>query len=162
MPRKREQYGISIHVSKVVGFAWHSAPPRHMSCGFRSRSRGYVSPFTMIPSGAHEECKNLNATMSTKAAAVPLNFSFPFMYPPREVVIWLYGVLSRVWTVPSLCSWKFWKIQDNFDPDGQLELMGPPVRSNPTTRRASKLLLNFSKFSWTWGRNCPHSRWYTV
>ena len=38
----------------------------------------------------------------------------------------VYSVPSRVWTVPSLCSWKFWKkIQDNFDPDGQLDSIAP-------------------------------------
>ena len=29
----------------------------------------------------------------------------------------LYSVPSRVWTVPSLSAWKFWKIRDDFDPE---------------------------------------------
>ena len=56
----------------------------------------------------------------------------------------LYCVPSRVWTVPSLCSWKFWKIQDNFDTDGQL--MGPLSRSNPTARRGRNNLEFFKIF----------------
>ena len=32
-----------------------------------------------------------------------------------------YSVPSRVWTVPSLPAWKFWKIRDDFDPNGQLD-----------------------------------------
>ena len=38
----------------------------------------------------------------------------------------LYCVPSRVWTVPSLCSWKFWKIRKDFASE---------ARSNPTARR---------------------------
>ena len=56
----------------------------------------------------------------------------------------LFSVPLRVWTVPSLCSWKFWKIQNNFDLDGQL--MRPAARSNPTARRASKLSWIFQSF----------------
>ena len=47
----------------------------------------------------------------------------------------LYSVPSRVWTVPSLSEWKFWKIRDDFDPDGQLDSIAPEARSNPTARR---------------------------
>ena len=56
----------------------------------------------------------------------------------------VYCVPSRVWTVPSLCSWKFWKIQDNFDPDGQL--IGPPAQSNPTASRGRNYLESFKIF----------------
>ena len=34
----------------------------------------------------------------------------------HETIKVLYSVPSSVWTVPSLCSWKFWKIPDKFDP----------------------------------------------
>ena len=47
---------------------------------------------------------------------------------------------------PSLCLWKFLKIQVNFDSDGQLELMGPPMRSNPTARRGQNYLEFFKMF----------------
>ena len=49
----------------------------------------------------------------------------------------------RVWTVPSLCSWKFWKIQDNFNPDGQLDSITPPAPSNCPSE--SKLSVEFFK-----------------
>ena len=55
-------------------------------------------------------------------------------------------VPSRVWTVPSLCSWKFWKIQDNFDLDGQLDSIAPEARSNPTARRGRNYLEFFKIF----------------
>ena len=42
---------------------------------------------------------------------------------------------SRVWTPSSLLSWKFRKIRDDFDDDGQLDSIAPPARSNPTARR---------------------------
>ena len=58
----------------------------------------------------------------------------------------LYCVQTRVWTVPSLCSWKFWKIQDNFDPDGQLDSIAPLARSNPTARRGRHYLEFFKIF----------------
>ena len=51
----------------------------------------------------------------------------------------LYCVSSRVWTDPSPCSWKFWKIQDDFDPGGQLDSIAPLARSNPTARRGRNL-----------------------
>ena len=49
-------------------------------------------------------------------------------------------------TVPSLCSWKFWKIQHNFDPDGQLDSIAPEARSNPTARRGQNYLEFFKIF----------------
>ena len=61
----------------------------------------------------------------------------------------LYFVPSRVWTVPSLSAWKCWKIRDDFDPDWQLELMGPPARSNPTARRGWNHLEFFKIFMQT-------------
>ena len=58
----------------------------------------------------------------------------------------LYCVPSRVWTVPSLCSWNFWKIRDDFDVDGQLDSNAPPARSNPTARRRRNHLQFFKIF----------------
>ena len=48
-------------------------------------------------------------------------------------------------SVPSLCSWKFWKIQ-NFDPDGQLDSIAPEARSTPTARRGRNYLEFFKIF----------------
>ena len=45
-----------------------------------------------------------------------------------------------MWTVPSLSAWKFWKIRDDFDPDGQLDSIAPEARSNPTARRGRNYL----------------------
>ena len=50
----------------------------------------------------------------------------------------------RVWTVPSLSAWKFWKIRDDFDPVGQLYSIEPPAPSTPTARRGWNHL-EFSK-----------------
>ena len=58
----------------------------------------------------------------------------------------LYCVPSREWTVSSLCSWKFWKIRDDFDPDGQLDSIAPKARSNPTARRGRNHLKFFKIF----------------
>ena len=41
----------------------------------------------------------------------------------------LYSVPSRVWTVPPLCSWKFWKIRKDFDVDEQLDSIAPEARA---------------------------------
>ena len=59
----------------------------------------------------------------------------------------LYSVPSRVWTVSSLSAWKFWKIRDDFDVDGQS--MGPPARSNATARRGRNHLEFFKIFMQT-------------
>ena len=61
----------------------------------------------------------------------------------------LYSVPSRVWTVPSLSAWKFWKIRDDFNPDGQLDSIAPPARSNPTARRGWNHLEFFKIFMQT-------------
>ena len=60
--------------------------------------------------------------------------------PPRN------QLESVEWTVPSLCSWKFWKIRDDFDVDGQLDSIAPPARSNPTARRRRNHLEFFKIF----------------
>ena len=52
---------------------------------------------------------------------------------------------SRVWTAPSLCSSKFWKIQNNFDPDGP-KAPTPSARSNPTVRRGRNYFAFFKIF----------------
>ena len=57
---------------------------------------------------------------------------------------------------------KFWKIQDNFDPDGQLDSIAPEARSNPTARQGRTILNFFKKFSWTQGRNCPQSMGHSI
>ena len=69
-------------------------------------------------------------------------FSFMFVFSVANILKEIlqiyqqvYSVSSSVWTVPSLCSWKFRKIRDDFDVDGQLDSIAPPARSNPTARR---------------------------
>ena len=57
----------------------------------------------------------------------------------------LYCVPSRVWTVPSLCSWKFWKIRDDFDVAGNWIRLRR-ARSNPIARRRRKHLEFFKIF----------------
>ena len=80
-------------------------------------------------------------------------------------------------------TWKFWKIRDDFDPDGQLDSIAPPARSNPTARRGRNHLKFFKIFMHTWvklsalsmgqsiayfkifmktGTDCQHSRWHIV
>ena len=65
--------------------------------------------------------------------------------PYFDVIAYVYCVPSRVWTVPSLCSWKFWKIQDSFDPDGQLDSIAPrAIESNyPSGSKLSWIFQNF-------------------
>ena len=65
---------------------------------------------------------------------------------PRLLIENVYCVPSRVWTVPSLSAWKFWKIRDDFDPDGQLDSIAPEARSNPTARRGRNHLEFFKIF----------------
>ena len=53
----------------------------------------------------------------------------------------------REWrTVPSLSAWKFWKIRDDFDPDGQLNSIAPKARSYSTARRGRNYLEFFKIF----------------
>ena len=56
----------------------------------------------------------------------------------------LYFVPSRVWTVPSLCSWKILKNARYFRPQWAGD--GPPARSNPTARRGRNYLEFFKSF----------------
>ena len=71
----------------------------------------------------------------------------------------LYSVPSKVWPVQSLCSWKFWKIQDNFDLDGQLDSIAPEA---PSTTRRGRNYLEFFKIFMNIGTECPHFRWDRV
>ena len=85
----------------------------------------------------------------------------PTKWPLSQGPHHLYSVPSRVWTVPSLSAWKFWKIRDDFDPDGQL--MGWGLRRDRIQLPVGvEIISNFSKFSCRQGRNCPHSRWDIV
>ena len=54
-----------------------------------------------------------------------------------------------MWTVLSLSAWKFWKIRDDFDPEGQLDSIAPPARSNPTAPRGRNHLEFFKIFMQT-------------
>ena len=63
----------------------------------------------------------------------------------RKQEWFLYLNLSKWRTVPSLSTWKFWKIRHVFDPDGQLDSIAP-ARSNPTARRGRKHVEFFKIF----------------
>ena len=61
----------------------------------------------------------------------------------------LSSVPSKEWTVPSLSAWKFRKIRDDFDLDGQLDSIALEARSNPTARRGRNHLKFFKIFMQT-------------
>ena len=88
-------------------------------------------------------------------------FEFSKSFTTKVTWMSILCPIESVDTVPFLSAWKYWKLRDDFEPDGQLDSIAPKARSNPTAVGV-EIILNFSKFSCRQGRNCPHSRWDSV
>ena len=71
--------------------------------------------------------------------------------PLASWTIYVYLNPSKWRTVPSLSTWKFWKIRHVFDPDGQLDSINCPSRS-----KTCRIFQNFPCRKW---RDCPSFRW---
>ena len=68
---------------------------------------------------------------------------------------------SKWRTVLSLLTWKFWKIRDVFDLDGQLESIAPR-RDRFQLPVEVENISNFPKFSCQKWQDCPSFRWVQV